>query len=457
MGFGPKRGAIRLSKALQKHMVRWRNSAYLFTTEVLKFEPTDQQRVVLRSIKPGVHISIRSGHGVGKTALLAVLIIWFMCTRSDARIPCTASTGSQLGDVLWPEISKWLDKLPNEFRNSLVWQSERVYWKDRKNTWFAVARTARKENPDALQGFHAEHLMFVIDEAPGVPDQIFEVAEGALTKANVISIMTGNPTRLSGEFYRSHHQDRAMWKTFAFSAVDSPLVSSSYASRIAKKYGIDSDVYRVRVKGEFPLAESDTFISLPLVEAARLRDSRPTSPEYWGVDPARFGDDESALCKRCGNLVTYIGGLKKRDTMVVAGWVANQALAEKPDGIFVDVIGIGAGVFDRLKEQGFPVHEVNVSERADDSTEYSRKRDELWGRMRDALQNGLSIPNDEELTAQLSSPKYSFDSSGRIVIESKDHMKERKVSSPDRADSLGLTFATPVELLDPLDMSVCAV
>jgi hypothetical protein len=418
----------------------WYHSALRFVSEAIRAEPTHQQEEVLKAVSPGSHISVRSGHGVGKTALLSWLILWFMCTRYGARIPCTASTHSQLRDILWPEIAKWMGNLPLQYQNMLEWQTERVIWKERKQTWFAVARTARKEAPEALQGFHGDDLMFVVDEASGVAQEVFEVAQGALTKENVISIMTGNPTRLAGEFYRSHHQDRHLWKIFHFSSEDSPLVSSDYPARVAKKYGKDSDVYRVRVKGDFPLAEADTFIPLPLVEQARLTGQPEGNKHIWGLDPARFGDDESALVKRSGLKVIEVSGIRKRDTMEVAGWVAQQAKKEKPDQIMIDVIGIGSGIYDRLKEQGFPVVPVNVAERASDDEEYARVRDELWGRLKDSLQDGLSLPDDEELSAQLSAPKYKFDSAGRIVIESKDDMKKRGIDSPDRADALGLTF-----------------
>jgi hypothetical protein len=170
--------------------------------------------------------------------------------------------------------------------------------------------------------------------------------------------------------------------------------------------------------------------------------TQPESGKFlWGLDPARFGDDETALVKRKGLKVTEVSGIRKRDTMEVAGWVAQQAKKEKPDNIFVDVIGLGAGVNDRLKELGYPVTSVNVAERASDDEAYSRVRDELWGNVRDSLLEGLDLPDDEELLGQLSAPKYKFDSSGRIVIEKKEDMKKRGVDSPDRADALGLTFA----------------
>lgn len=420
-----------------------------FVRKVIGVEPDPQQAEVLAELKPGAHISIRSGHGVGKSATLAWAILWFMCCYSHVRIPCTAGSKSQLRDVLWPEIAKWMRQMPADLQGMINWQTERITWGDKGNdqTWFAAARTSRKENPDALQGFHEGNLMFVVDEAPGVPDEIFQVKEGALTEEGAIDIMTGNPTRLAGEFYRSHHKDRHLWKTFHFSSADSSLVSPAYAERIAKKYGADSDVYRVRVKGDFPLAESDTWIPLHLIEEARMVTHEPNGHRnMWGLDPARYGDDESALVKRTGPKVISVDGVRKHDTMYVAGWVAKQAKVEKPDQIFVDTIGIGAGVYDRLKELGYPVVPVNVATAADDKKEYYRCRDELWGRVKDAVEEGLNV-FDEELAGQLSGPKYSFASNGSVVIEPKDKMKERGVDSPDRADALCLTYYQPKKLL----------
>lgn len=219
---------MQLAARVESLIDAWFHEPLRFVKEAIRVKPTKQQEKALLQVEQGSHISIRSGHGVGKTALLAWLILWFMCTRFDARIPCTASTHSQLRDILWPEVAKWLRKLPLQYQQSIEWQTERIIWKERKETWFAVSRTARKEAPEALQGFHGDNLMFIVDEAPGVPDEIFEVAESALTKENVFSVMTGNPTRLSGEFYRSHHQSRHLWNLTplaGFSTISKHLVT----------------------------------------------------------------------------------------------------------------------------------------------------------------------------------------------------------------------------------------
>lgn len=446
---------------LRRLLMRWAKEPYLFVTEVLRAKPTTQQARVLRAVKEGRHIAIRSGHGTGKTATLAWLILWFFCTRYDARIPCTAGTASQLRDVLWPEIAKWIRRLPIELQNSMEWTTERLTGKGKLGepvrTWFAVARTSRKEKPEALQGFHGAHLLFVIDEASGVPDEIFEVAEGAMTQPSVISIMTGNPTRLFGQFYRAFHKERSLWTTFHFSSEDSELVSDGYAERVERKYGKDSDVYRVRVTGDFPLAESDTFIPLALVEEARRREQPMSAPIVWALDPARFGDNESSLCKRAGLKVYEIDAVRKRDATYVEGWLIDHynRAEHKPEYIVIETNGLGGPIYDHLYEKGLPVVPCDVSQWAKNEVDVTKRdaiarvRDLLWQRCKDALENGLDLPDDEDLTGQLSSPKYTFDSSGRIVIESKEHMQaERNVDSPDRADSLCLTYFKP-KLLFP--------
>jgi len=436
-------------EALEEFLRRWAPSPLLFVQECLKAEPTEQQRRALEAVGPGKRITIRSGHGTGKTALLAWLILWFNVTRINPRVPCTATTAPQLHDVLWAELSKWHSKMDPRVRDLFEIRKERFYFKLRRLTWFAVARTARKEQPDALQGFHADDLMYVCDEASGIPDEIFEPVEGALTSGNAILILAGNPIWTYGYFYDSHHKDRALYDRFHFSSLDSPLVHPSYPKRIARKWGKESNVYLVRVEGEFPKDLDDLFIPYHLVQAAVSMVQVEPMPEdalVYGVDPARFGDDESALVKRRGGKVIEVIGLRKHDTMAVAGWVANHARRDKPSCIFVDSIGIGAGVADRLRELGFHAIDVNVQTR-DPGTrdDVADLRTELWHRVRDELEKGrLDLPDDEDLVGQLTTPLYIFNSKGKMLLEPKDKMKARGKESPDRADALVMTYFMPV-------------
>ncbi len=417
---------------------------WTFVRQVLRVEPSDQQLQALHAIaQPGAKVSIRSGHGTGKTATLAWIIHWFLSCFSNCKIPCTAPTSHQLEDILWSELKLWHYKMAEPFKSAIDINSERAFVVGAKETDFAVPRTARAEKPEALQGFHAENLLILGDEASGIPDPIFEVAEGALTNPNSRVLLAGNPTRSTGYFYDSHHKDRGIWSTLHFSCLDSPLVGPKYAERMAKKYGLISNIYRVRVLGDFPRSEDDQFIPLEWLEGAAMREVKANGPVVWGLDPARFGGDETVLSCRQGDKVQWIKGVRGFDTMQVVGWVLSQHRGErdKPDVIYVDSIGLGAGIADRLRELKYPVIDVNVSESPSCKSKYPKLRDELWGNFRDWLETlRVQLPNDEDLLAQASTIKYSFDSAGRTKIEGKDELKKRQVSSPDRADSVCLTF-----------------
>jgi hypothetical protein len=324
---------------------------------------------------------------------------------------------------------------------------ERVVNKADPEGCFAVARTARPERPEALAGFHSDNLAFIVEEASGIDDIVFETAGGALSSENSWLFLAGNPTRTSGYFYRSHHENRDQFRTYHVSCFDSSRVSPRYAEDVAREYGIDSNVYRVRVLGEFPQAEDDALIALSLVSAAVDREVTPSEHAVvWGLDVARFGDDTTALCKRRGNvLLEPIREWKKLDLMQTAGIIAHEyaEARERPAAINIDVIGLGAGVVDRLREMGLPARGVNVGESpAVDPARFMRQRDELWFKCREWFESrAVTIPRDDALIAELVSPKYKLESTGKMKVESKDDMKRRGVKSPNKADALCLTFA----------------
>lgn len=401
------------------------------------------------------HVSARSGHGTGKSFTLALAIWWFLSTRYMAKVPCTAPTAHQLKDVLWSRLGEIRLTLSPIFADLFEFQSEAIVQKQYPEQWHALARTARKEKPEALQGFHGEHLLFVVDEAGGVPDEIYEVAQGALTSANNYAILAGNPTRNTGFFFDSHHRDRRSWRCLHMNSENSPLVSQEYVQRMADRYGRHSNVYRVRVLGEFPRQEEDQLIGLDLIENAvnleiEVDDSAPVA---WAVDPARYGDDETALAKQKGDEVFEVKGTRGRSTMGVVGWIVDEIRNaypwQRPTVILVDVIGLGAGVFDRLEELGYNVVPVNVAEHLEANNEYGNVRAQIYGRLRDEFQlNRLKIPDDPDLIAQLASVKYQFDSKGRTILWPKEKMKREGMSSPDRADAVAmLQFLGPGEYM----------
>lgn len=393
--------------------------------------------------------SVRAGHGPGKTTVEAWLILWFVLFHRNLKVPVTANSQDQLHDVVWAEITRWWRELPPFLKDMIEITATRVVVKADPEGSFAVARTARPERPEALQGFHAQTLAFFIEEASGIEDIIFETAGGALSSEQSYVFMFANPTRSSGYFYRSHHQNRGSWRVYHVPCHASSRVSPNYAKQIASEYGEASNVYRVRVLGEFPLSEDDAVIALGLIEAAIDRDVSPSdSGLVWGLDVARFGDDTTALARRRGNvLLGPVVEWKKYDLMQTCGVIAQlygeTPLEQRPSAINVDVIGLGSGVVDRLREIGLPVRGVNVGEQPSSSPDrYMRLRDELWWKAREWFESrAVTMPRDDALISELVSPKYKLESSGKIKIESKDDMKKRGVRSPNKADALCLTFA----------------
>lgn len=442
--------------ATQQAVLRWRKGGPCqFAKEILGANPTEQQWEASRALVAKRRVSIRSGHGTGKSTFMAWCVLWFLSCYFPAKVPATAPTSHQLEDVLWSEIAKWhrvmRERMPS-LGEGFEWSNGAYRLKSKPSESFAVARTSRPERPEALQGFHSENILFLIDEASGVADNVFEVAEGALSTDGAFVVMAANPTRQSGYFFDSHHKMRAAWAPLHWNGEDSPRVSREYIANMRKKYGERSPVYKVRVKGEF-VAAADGVISLELCEAAKVREVAvtPSARTIWGVDVARFGDDSSALAKRRGN--HQLEPVKEwwgKDTMQTAGLVKAEwdATPEKqrPIAINVDVIGIGAGVVDRLKEMGLPVVGINVAEAeaVNDKQErqFHRLRDELWWKGREWLEaKDCKLCDDDETIAELTTPTYSLMSNGLIKVEGKDELKARGVKSPDRADAWLLTFA----------------
>ncbi len=391
--------------------------------------------------------SIKSGHGTGKSTTEAWLILWFVLFHRDLKVPVTANSQDQLRDILWAEIAKWHRELPPFLKDMVEVSAERVFVKADPEGAFAVARTARPEKPEALQGFHAGTLAFFIDEASGVEDVIFETAGGSLSSEHSWVFMFANPTRPSGYFYNSHNKNRSTWRCYTIPCSASSRVSPNYPMEMAHEYGEGSNVFRIRVQGEFPLSDDNSVISLGMVEPSIGREVSPSGvSEVWGLDVARFGDDTTALAKRFGNtLCEPIKEWKKLDLMQICGLVVSEfRLAKRrPASINVDVIGLGAGVVDRLNELGLPVRGVNVAESpAVDGHLYMRQRDELWFRAKEWFETrAVSIPRDDGLIEELIGPTYKIESSGKLKVESKDDMKKRGVKSPNKADAFCLTFA----------------
>jgi phage terminase large subunit len=448
----------------------WRTNPLFYVQQRMGVEPTWQQAAILEALRlPGAKVSVRSGHGIGKSACAAWACWWYIETSDFPKVPATAPSAHQLRDVLWGELSKWrrradevseagglhprfwLSRLFRLTQDSLVDQSAQE--------WGAFARTARKENPEALQGFHAEHLLFVIDEASGVPEEVFEAAEGALSTPGARVLMLGNPTRNTGTFAASHRHNRGEYTALHFRSQDSPLVDPQYRVRLLSKWGEGSNVVRVRADGEFPRQEDDVLISLELTEPCTTREPRQgDGRRRLGVDVARLGSDRTTFVLRQGSVVDHLKVYAKQDTMQTVGCILAVLQPWQVEEVDVDVVGLGAGVYDRLaelKRQGAitcQVVAVNVAEKAPPvrhpaDAKPRLLRDYLWLEMAQWLRDEAPVfcaperESCEDLAGELASVGYSLDSHGQLVVEDKDHMRKRLGQSPDWADGLGCTFA----------------
>jgi hypothetical protein len=459
----------------------WKDAPRLYVKQRFGVTPTSQQYQILDAIvPPGAKVTVRSGHLTGKSSAASWIIFWFLETFDFSRIPCTAPSAHQLTDVLWAELSKWrraADALsaqrkdPRRFWLSALFTltTESLYDPGARE-WGAVARTAKKENPEALQGMHAEHILYVIDEASGVPEEVYEAAEGALASQNARVLMLGNPTRTTGTFHASHHQNRREYTPLHFRSQDStlPTADPDYRPRLVRKWGEGSNVVRVRADGEFPRQEDDVLISLDHTEPCTTREPRPgEGRRRLGVDVARQGSDRSVLVLRHGGVVEHIQIFSKQDTMHTVGCIVAVLAPWQVEEVDVDVIGLGAGVYDRLaelKRQGAiscAVLAVNVAQEAPPvrhpaDAKPRLLRDFLWLEMARWLREESPVftASDREacqdLAGELATVKFHLDSNGCVVIEDKDAMKKRLGMSPDLADALGCTFCPPAPRGGPI-------
>lgn len=426
-------------------ILAYRNDPVAFVRNVLGAEPQPWQEDLLRAVARGERrISVRAGHGVGKTVGVSWAIIWFATTRFPMKSILTAPTAGQLFDALFSELKTWMNRLPPFLKSSFEMMSDRIVFTAAPESSFISARTSSAERPEALAGVHSENVMLIVDEASAVPEQVFEAAAGSMSGHNACTILIGNPTRNSGLFYKTHHELAADWYRIHVSCIGNPFVTEDFVRQIEATYGRDSNAYRIRVLGEFALADDDTLIPAELVDAAMGRDiALVDEPLIYGVDVARFGTDRTALCKRQGSVVTEIRSWGGLDLMQTVGAIVNEAKQDKPFEICIDTIGLGSGVADRLREQGYNVRDVNVSESSAMNPNANRLRDELWLAVKDWLNTrSCRLPKDDTLRHELVAPRYSFTSSGKIVVESKDSLRKRGMRSPDLADSVCLTFAS---------------
>lgn len=426
-----------------------------------RYGPEPWQRALLQRIGKGLSPSAAvleataSGHGIGKSAFVAWIILWAVSTSADTRGVVTANTETQLKTKTWAELAKWFRLFIGRPLFKLEATSLFSIDPDHIKTWRVDMIPWSERNPEAFAGLHNQgrRVFMIYDEASSIPDIIWETSEGFLSDEDTerLWLTFGNPTRSVGRFRQCFDDDR--WHT---TQVDSREVSFTNKAQIIsweKAYGEDSDFFRVRVRGVFPRIGASEFISAFLVAEARQREAeaRVFDPCVIGVDVARFGDDETVLVVRKGRdaRTTPAARLRGLDTMAVATRVVELATTLRADAVFIDGGGVGGGVVDRCRQLRLNVYDIQFGSKADrhdllsQGEAYANKRAEMWGAMRAWLATG-AIEDVDDLAQQLIAPTYGFNNRDEIQLERKQDMKARGVASPDWADALALTFAYPV-------------
>jgi hypothetical protein len=388
--------------------------------------------------------AVASGHGIGKTAETAFIVLWAMSTRAQLTGVVTANTMAQLSTKTWRELALWHKRMIH--KHWFKWAATKFWHVKEPETWYVSAMPNTEHKSEAFAGLHGKYKLIIYDEASAIADKIWEVTEGAMTDPRSMWFVFGNPTKNTGRFKQCFTTDRARWSCMQIDSRACKMTNKSELEEWIKAYGLDSDFVRIRILGQFPRAGAMQFISSEHVERAMLGE---TPYEAWclipiviGVDVARYGDDKSCIAIRQGRKLHEMRKFRELNTMQLAAQVV-VAMKDYAGAaaIFVDGIGVGAGVVDRLQMLGHPVIEVNGGETAFEEIKYYNKTAEMWDRMRTWLV-GADLPTlDNDLRLALTGREYYFDDKERIRLERKQDMKKRGLASPDEADALAHTFA----------------
>lgn len=426
-----------------------------FAKDVLGRNLWDKQIAVARSVFTHARTAVAGCVSSGKTNVAgAIVFAWLYGWGPGSRVFTLAPSFRQVDLNLWGEIPRIHSQAPKPLGGKMMETTEFRLAKD----WYALGFSTKE--PELVHGIHGPHDLLIIDDAHAVPEEMFDEIENMMAGGDTHILLLYNPMRLSGTTFKARHSERKLWNPISISYWDTPnakagrvvipgtLKPDTVASWI-KKYGRDSNFVRVKVDAKEPKQEADTLIPLDWLELAKARQV-PTpnadSPRGYGQDVARFGDDDTARCEIHGRKTLPIHSWNGQDTMRTAGDII-AVLRERPGLCAIDVIGVGAGVYDRCAEEDAEVLAVNVSEKSHEMDEagkerFANLRAEIWWNAREALNpenpEALQLPDDDELIGELSSVKYFHDSKGRIVAESKESMKKRLGKSPDKADAFCL-------------------
>jgi hypothetical protein len=438
----------------------WHHDNVLGIESLFDISLTNQQKELVKlASNQAARVAVSSCTGSGKTAVLCMMVLLYLIVLPDCRILITAPTSNHLERVFRNELEKWYRRMPPQFQDMFDLTLRKIEYKAKSYVQFASLVTASAENREALAGGHASNYIIVGDEASGINEEAFDVLLGTLsTGEGGRFILVSNPVRSSGRFFEIFNRELGSWKKLYFSAFDSPNVNKEWVQEMEDTYGADSDFYRMRVLGQFPRVGVSQFISADTVEDAvrNTLDFRAYNnfPKIMGVDVARFGDDLTVFVVRQGPKMVDFRTYKGLDTMEVSTKIAEYQAMQRCAGIYIDSIGVGAGVADRCRQLKLPIRDVVVSNKSTEPDVYCNLRSQLWGKMREWLDNGADIPREAteketNLAAQLTSMEYGYNNKSQIQLLSKKDLKRLGYPSPDIADALSYTFLESIRDMKP--------
>lgn len=434
---------------------------------------TWQQNLILTAIKASIagrlpkRFSIKSGNGIGKSCLASWLILWFLYTRKDAQVPCTSPSEQQMFDVLWKEVATWISKMPEIAKVKYQWQADHIRILDypgSESIWFARAKTARKENPEALSGVHAPHVLVLVDEASAVHDEIYSHARGALTSKEAFVFLISNPTRKIGYFFRSHDDKSPIsenFNKFTFNSLESPVVDRVEFLKEFESPTEEDDEFRVFSLGLFPREESvddDGYAPLFLSSDIKQIDYPDLSlleepdryfiGERWmGIDPAGEGYDLTTFVIRDRFKAIVVKEMKistyKQISAVAAQLIELFKIA--PENVFIDQFGEGAKTVVELTKMGLDIVGVDVGnqcENEEDHAKYINIRARNYVRLKSWMRNGGEFGKNKKWETEFTSIMFAraTERNSRIQIMSKKKMKKKGYKSPNNTDAVMITF-----------------
>lgn len=435
-----------------------------FVENVLGNTPWQKQKEILEAVRDHKTVAVASCHAAGKSWISARAVLWFVYCHELSRVVTTAPTFDQVRDILWQEIRQAYGSATRTLGGKML--ETRL---DLGANWFATGRATNDAN--RFQGAHSPkgHILAVADEAAGIKPEIWVGIDGITTSENAHILAIGNPTEASGEFFDLFRQPGVCkihisafdtpnfttynitledirsgeWKEKITGPLPAPyLVEPRWVAERWQKWGEESPLWISRVLGDFPENSTDSLIPLAWIERAQRTRLEPSEPNVLAVDVARFGQDETVIGQRRGPVARILKVTHQEDTMVTTGRVIQALRDTGAAEARIDAVGIGAGVFDRLKEQRKPAVEMQAGSAAKNSERFANARAEWYWGLRDRFEaEDIDLDEDEDLAYQLSAIKYKPNSRGQIIIESKEDMKKRGLKSPDKADTIMMLFA----------------